>query len=375
MNINRTLTIALAAMLAQASVASAQDLFQVKMNIKGNTDDGSRTKLKDLDLVRACVGDLSNKQARKDYALAYNATDDVIQVVRTSTGEAQCNVLEFYGGNAVSDDRQSQRLTYVFLPGQTDAVGTAIITEKAGNNSNEDRARISGVMQIALPQGVWLGEQNNSSTARSSAQSENSRFYSLQGAQETQTGGTIYEIRFNANKRITADAVPAPGGNPGDGGGDNQNGNGLQARDRDFLQNAASANAAEIQMGQLFVSRGETQAVRDYGQMLIDDHTAALAAVVSLAAQKGLTVSVEATPSQQNALERLQNASDADFDRLARTRAIEAHQQAIQLHETERKRGNDADVRALAEQQLPVLREHLEQARSLPNGSTNQNSN
>jgi len=58
--------------------------------------------------------------------------------------------------------------------------------------------------------------------------------------------------------------------------------------DQSFYNNAAQGGMAEVQLGQMAEHKGQSVAVKDYGKMMVQDHTAANNKLKSIAAGKGV---------------------------------------------------------------------------------------
>jgi putative membrane protein len=405
---------------------ASDHLFRASFKASSQGVGNARERVRDRDVIANCLGrDSLSASDRKDYALVYNPAADSLQVVRAATGELVCDVLNFSGGTSTAGSRGSERLTYVYLPGQGESIGSAVITEKLSRSSNNGdirRAKITGRLQFTLPAGVELGQHNNNGEAvaagnlgsahdlgstnnsglgpdtgagsgsgsgsndgsgSSGAHVNLEPFFSVRSAQATlDNGARVYIATFAAGKRLDtsdtgsgsgAGAGSGAGGNDGSGGnnGDTNNWNAsLNQQDINFIRETINLNHSEIRMGEILVQRGQTQAIRDYGQMLINDHTAALQELRALAESKGGSIVLPEVPAaNQGVLNSLERVSDAGFDERARAAAISAHRAAINRHEREVRSGQDPDVVAWARNQLPVLEAHLQQAQTL-NAST-----
>lgn len=69
--------------------------------------------------------------------------------------------------------------------------------------------------------------------------------------------------------------------------------------------------------------------------------------------------------SAQRTMERLQGLSGADFDRAFVQQMVSDHKRAVADFQRAAARASDSDVRRFAQQTLPGLQEHLQQARTL----------
>lgn len=142
--------------------------------------------------------------------------------------------------------------------------------------------------------------------------------------------------------------------------------------DVDFAVNAADGGMYEVKVGQLAVSRGTTDNVRKFGQMLIDDHGAANNELKALAQQKNITLPDSISQKMRDKYNDLAKKTGADFDKAFMDKMVDDHKKDIDAFEKEANNGNDADLKTWASNKLPTLRHHLEMAQN--NGNMNQTS-
>ncbi|HOB33758.1 MAG TPA: hypothetical protein PKH32_12850, partial [Verrucomicrobiota bacterium] len=172
----KALAVASGLAMLTATTATAQlttqELFHVKFRATckpGNDAHGKQTRLRDRDLIELCVGGgFSQRDLRRNFALVYNPVSDSIQVADAQTGTILCDVFQFLGGTVVTNNNRLERFTFVFIPTDDTAVGSAVITERTvGLNRGNARARIHGRLQFSIPDGVnWITNhlQNGSMT-------------------------------------------------------------------------------------------------------------------------------------------------------------------------------------------------------------------
>ncbi|MBI3653058.1 MAG: DUF4142 domain-containing protein [Acidobacteria bacterium] len=193
--------------------------------------------------------------------------------------------------------------------------------------------------------------------------------------------------------------------------------------DHHFVMMAAEGGNAEVELGQLALSKASSEAVKQFAQRMVDDHGKANAELAQLAQSKGITIALAndtsattvnpdpdtkaatepTTPdpmkhdqmnqdmkqgkmnpdtmkdekmqqgkmnhdmmrksSGQKMSEKLAKLSGADFDREYMKYMVEDHVKDVAMFEKEAKTGKDADIKAFAEKTLPTLKEHLQMAR------------
>jgi predicted outer membrane protein len=182
-----------------------------------------------------------------------------------------------------------------------------------------------------------------------------------------------------------------------------------------FLSKVTEMNTAEVRLGEMATNKAENPRVKEYAQMLVRDHNAALNKVRQLqdarmadskpAAgqnQNSNKAEVKLTPQHQRTMDKLNSLSGAAFDRDYINHMVTSHREGIRLFEAQaRVHGNgnaagkkqtstqndsehattrekptadaysrsdlarDMDTADFARETLPTLKKHLEQALSI----------
>jgi len=127
---------------------------------------------------------------------------------------------------------------------------------------------------------------------------------------------------------------------------------------RYFIIQVSIGNLQEIAQGRLAAEQAVNPEVKAFAQRMVTDHTRAEAQLMQLIKAKGFRLPQEATDTPPDDL-MLKNIPAKDFDRMYVHMMVPDHRQTIQLFEKYAVTGKDPDVRAFAEQILPVLKEHL----------------
>jgi len=159
------------------------------------------------------------------------------------------------------------------------------------------------------------------------------------------------------------------GGQQGQSSGGQQNGTRLSSADRRFIQRVAQDSTAEVELGRLASQQASSDAVRRFGQRMVQDHTRANDELMRLAGSRGLTVSPALDKKHRSLSTRLARMSGSEFDQAYMKQMVKDHQTTVSRFERESTQGQDPEVRQWASQMLPALREHLEMARGLAPGS------
>jgi putative membrane protein len=132
-----------------------------------------------------------------------------------------------------------------------------------------------------------------------------------------------------------------------------------------FLTNAIEADNAEIKAGQAAEDMGSAQAVKDYGKMLVNDHTKAKDQASQVAMALNVPVPTGTPPDADAELKMATSMSGAGFDKDFLAAMIKDHQKAIDMFQQEAGSSDPAQVTDLAKQTLPTLKKHLQKAQSL----------
>lgn len=166
-------------------------------------------------------------------------------------------------------------------------------------------------------------------------------------------------------------------GNRNTGGGATGTPAGMNSQDHKFVMEAAMGGLMEVELGRLAAQQGTSEAVKQFGQRMVDDHSKANQELMTLASSKGMTLPTTLDEKHQKDVTKLSAMTGAEFDRAYAKEMLSDHNKDVKEFERQSNRGGDPDIRAFAAKTLPTLREHLQMARMLPGneGSGGSNSN
>lgn len=133
-----------------------------------------------------------------------------------------------------------------------------------------------------------------------------------------------------------------------------------------FVDAVSASDTYEIEAGRLAQSMGTSQKVKDFGAMMVKDHTTSTSNLKTAAEQAtGVAVNAQMTALQQNDLDALRNAGGT-FDTVYAQQQVAAHEQALNLLRDYATNGDSAPLKTLASNTATVVEGHLAQARELP---------
>jgi len=149
-----------------------------------------------------------------------------------------------------------------------------------------------------------------------------------------------------------------------------QGGNGKASNDADFVNKAAIAGMAEVELGKLALKQSSDAEVKKFAQHMIDDHTKANDELKALAKKKNMQVPDKLDSEHQATVDRLAKLKGEEFDAEYKKVQVDDHVTAVELFENQSKNGADADWRKFAGDTLPTLQDHLKMARNLAAGKS-----
>jgi putative membrane protein len=131
-----------------------------------------------------------------------------------------------------------------------------------------------------------------------------------------------------------------------------------------------NANTADIETGQLATERGSTKAVRDFGAMLVRDHSAVRKQGRDLAQKLGVTPTPPADDASARAhaeaMTTLRGKQGADFDRAFLDHEVKFHQDVIDaVNGTLLPAIQNAELKALVVKVAPAFQAHRDAAANL----------
>jgi len=135
--------------------------------------------------------------------------------------------------------------------------------------------------------------------------------------------------------------------------------------DASFYKHAAEAGISEVDAGALAQDKGSSQAVKDFGAMMVKDHTAANDKLKAIAAAKNISLPTSASIGQMATKAKLDVLSGDTFDKSYIKGQIKAHRETIALLKKEKMSGQDADARAFATEVLPTVQGHLKKIKAI----------
>ena len=140
----------------------------------------------------------------------------------------------------------------------------------------------------------------------------------------------------------------------------------MPSADQKFMMMAAKGGMAEVEMARLALQKSSNDAVKQYAQKMIDDHTMAGDELKQLASTKGVMLPMQPDAKQMAMMAKMEKLSGAEFDMMyVKEMGVKAHQDMEKLFMKESMSGKDMDAKAWAAKILPTVQMHLQMARDM----------
>ena len=147
---------------------------------------------------------------------------------------------------------------------------------------------------------------------------------------------------------------------------------GVLTADRKFMDKAAQGGMAEVELGQLAQQNGQSADVKAFGKRMVDDHSKANDQLKQLAAQKGVALPTSLDAKDQATKDKLSKMNGAAFDKAYMQDMVSDHKKDVAEFKHECTAAHDPDLKNWANQTLPTLQSHLQEAQKIA-GSTGGN--
>ncbi|HLJ49972.1 MAG TPA: DUF4142 domain-containing protein [Bryobacteraceae bacterium] len=140
------------------------------------------------------------------------------------------------------------------------------------------------------------------------------------------------------------------------------NTNTLSAADRTFATKAAQGGMAEVEMGNLAKDHASNQAVKDFGNRMVTDHSKANDQLKDWASKNNFTLPTDMDAKDKATYDRLSKLNGAAFDKAYISDMVTDHHKDITEFKHEGMHGSNSDLKTWANSTVPTLEDHLKAA-------------
>ena len=134
----------------------------------------------------------------------------------------------------------------------------------------------------------------------------------------------------------------------------------VEENDAKFAVEAANGGMAEVVFGKLAEEKSNNVKVKDFGKMMVTDHSKVNDELKALAKKLNITLPDSIASDESKTRDDLAKKSGADFDKAYVQDMVDDHKKDIKAFEDAAKNCKDSDLKAFATKTLPTLKMHLE---------------
>ena len=151
--------------------------------------------------------------------------------------------------------------------------------------------------------------------------------------------------------------------------------NAISTSDRNFVNDQLSGGMAEIQLGQLAKEHAASADVKQFAQMMIDDHTKASDQLKQVASSNAIPQQPQIDSKEQSLMDKLSKLNGPDFDKAYMKAMVDDHEKDVSdvKSRVDKDRPKSSDDRVTmavnqwAAETLPTLEHHLDSAKQIKN--------
>jgi putative membrane protein len=140
----------------------------------------------------------------------------------------------------------------------------------------------------------------------------------------------------------------------------------LEKMDRDFVMEAAAGGMMEVELGNIAQQNAASQRVKDFGSMMVRDHSKANDELTAFASRRNLMMNTDSlTNLHKSHIDALKNKTGAAFDKAYISMMVNDHKKDVGEFEKASKMCKDQECLSFASKTLPTLQMHLDSAQAI----------
>lgn len=140
---------------------------------------------------------------------------------------------------------------------------------------------------------------------------------------------------------------------------------GLNTNETEFMVKAANGGMTEIQLSKLVQANSKNQRIKDFANMIIQDHTSANSQLAALATNEKVTLPDSLSENSKDDVDKLSRKKGNDFAKDYMKMMVDDHQKTVDDFKDELNSVKNAQLQAWISNTLPTLQKHLDSAKAI----------
>ncbi len=133
----------------------------------------------------------------------------------------------------------------------------------------------------------------------------------------------------------------------------------VSTTDKDFILAAAQGGMTEVKLGALAAQKGKRDDVKEFGRLMVKDHTAIDDNLKALAVQKGVNLPDRLDAKHQAMVDKMAALTGSEFDNTYIASMIKDHKADAREFNAVSAETKDADIKSFVDKSIPVVERHL----------------
>jgi putative membrane protein len=140
----------------------------------------------------------------------------------------------------------------------------------------------------------------------------------------------------------------------------------LAMGERNFISDQVQDGMKEIELGKLASERASNAEVKEFGSMMVQDHTKAGTELKQIASRANVELDTQEARSEvRDEVKRLSDLNGREFDREYIDLMVKDHEKAAEALQDQAQNAEHPGVKQWAASTLPRIKSHLERAQQL----------
>jgi putative membrane protein len=144
----------------------------------------------------------------------------------------------------------------------------------------------------------------------------------------------------------------------------------FSSADETFMMSAAQAGMVEVKLGEVAAQKATKPDVKEFGAMMVSDHSKANNELKAIAAKNGVTLPATLDAAHKEKVDRLSKLSGEQFDKAYVSEMVKDHEKVAGEFEKASKTAQNPELKSFAATTLPVIKTHLKHIKAIASGKT-----
>jgi putative membrane protein len=139
----------------------------------------------------------------------------------------------------------------------------------------------------------------------------------------------------------------------------------FSSADETFMMSAAQGGMTEVKLGEVAAKKASKPNVKQFGTMMVSDHSKADKELQAIAAKNGFTLPSKLDATHKEKIEKISKLSGQYFDKAYVAEMVKDHEKVAAEFEKASKTAQNVELKSFTVNTLPVIKHHLKEAKAI----------